>query len=169
MIVSIFTRTKNNEATLQSWISWYKQHCPIAGIYIYDEDSTDKTLEIAEENKCIIRQYKHRFIDIDDWKNNCWKHVPTDCVVLAEQDEYIDIHFNLFKNCSVVQAKGFNIEDLKHGFDGLDEFQKRNSDLDKYCIFDAGSIRDMNFEKDSCNPVGVFKVGETQANLYRLI
>jgi len=162
MRVSIFTKTENNEATLLSWISWYKERIPIATIYIFDKDSKDKTLEIAKEHNCQIKKFWWQ--TTDEWKNNCWKNIPTDCVVLAKQNEFLDITPDLFINCSVIQSKAFKIQNLK-------ELSKENRlpNLDQYHIFDTGSIKDMNYDGLRCNPVGVFKVGEKQVDLYKLI
>jgi len=163
MRLAIFSTTKNNEDTIEFWIQWYKERVPIATFYIYDQDSTDNTVKIAEEKGCVIRQYKYRFKDIEDWKNNCWKNIPTDAILLTGQNELVEVNPMIFQNCTIIQAKGYNIKSFKE----INK-EERNADLDNYCIFDAGSIISTNFESDRCNPQGFIRVGEKQVDLYRI-
>ncbi len=164
MRISLFTTTHNNESTIKDFVAFYRDRVPEISITIYDQNSYDKTIEIAKELNCTIKHFYDFYTSMDIFKNECWKYIPTECVVLCEIDEYIELSPDLFKNCSLVKTKGYDVESLTN----LNE-EKRNTDLDKFCIFDPAVIKYMNYEGNSCNPQGYIKVGEKQPNLYHLI
>lgn len=163
MRVSLFTTTYNNENLIKDFVKFYKDKVPTITIFIFDKKSTDKTKEIAEKEGCVVRDFYDFYISKDIWKNNCWKHTPCDCVVLCNINEFIDITLDCFNNCSIIQCEGYDIVDLNN----LDR-KKRNSDFDKFCMFDPGVIREINYDKDSCNPVGFVRIGEKKPILYHL-
>jgi hypothetical protein len=163
MRINLFTITYNREDIIGSFIDFYKQRVPNIIINIYDRNSTDKTVEIAKEKECIVKNFDDFYVKKDDWKNNCWKYIPTDSVVICNINEFIDITLDLFNNCSLIQAEGYDIADLGHLEDGV-----RNNLYDKFCIFDPAVIRDMNFEGSQCNPNGYIQIGEKKPKLYHL-
>jgi len=164
MQVNLFVLTKNNELELEGFVNFYKSRVPEIIINIFDWDSEDKTVEKAKQLGCKVKIFWEYYNSIDIWKNECWKFIPTDCVVICEIDEFIDLQPNIFKNCSLVKTKGYDIESL----DKLTE-EKRNDQYDKFCIFDPHVIKNMHYEGNSCNPQGFIKVGEIQPILYHLI
>lgn len=166
MRINLFTTTLNNEDTIKSFIDFYKERIPNIIITIWDKGSSDKTIEIVKEENCIIKNYNDFYNDYYIWKNNCWKYIPTDTIVLVEIDEYLDIPYEIFNNCTLIQSKGYDIKNLSD-LELTDE--KRNILYDKFCIFDAQTIREMNFSKDGCNPIGFVLIGEKKPILYHLL
>jgi len=163
MIINLFTRTHNNESLIKDFVDFYKSRVSNIRINIHDMASTDKTVELAKELGCNVRNYSDFFTTKDNWKNGCWKNIPSDTIVICDIDEFIDLTPVIFQNCSLVTTKGFDIEDLNN----LTE-EKRNTDYDKICIFDPHTIKDMHFERVNCNPQGFIRIGEVQPNLYHL-
>lgn len=163
MRVDLFTTTYNNESVIEKFINFYKERNSEIKIHVWDEDSTDKTVELATQLGCNVRRYKDFFTTKDLWKNECWKHIPSDCIIVCNINEFIDIIPNIFRNCSIVGTKGYDIASLEEL-----NTQQRNTNFDKYCIFDPRVIKDMHFEGTSCNPQGFARVGELQPNLYHL-
>ena len=164
MIINLFTRTFNNELVIQDFIDFYKSRVENIRINIHDMKSTDKTVKIAKENGCNVRNYLDFFNSKDNWKNGCWKNIPTDTVVICDINEFIDLSPTIFYNCSIIKTKGYDITDLKT----LSE-DTRNTNFDKLCIFDPHVIKDMHYEGSGCNPQGFIRIGEKQPNLYHLI
>lgn len=166
MQVNLYTTTFNNEATINQFVTFYKERVPDIIIRIHDLGSTDKTKDKAKELGCIVSDFKSFFTSKEEWRNNCWKHIPTDSVVLANIDEYIDITPDLFFNCSLIQSKGYDITDISN----LEiKEENRNIQYDKFCIFDKSLIKEMNFENGVCNPIGFILIGEKKPIMYHLI
>jgi hypothetical protein len=166
MRINLYTTTNNNESTISEWIDFYKSKVPLINIFIWDMYSKDKTVEIAKEKECQIRQFSDFYLKIDDWKNDCWKSKPCDCVVIAMQNEYIELSPLLFKNATIIKSKGYdftNIKELK------EDPSKRNYDYDKICIFDPKAIKQMNFEGFNCNPLGFVRLSEKNPILYHRV
>lgn len=165
MRIHLFTTTYNNEGTLKSFIEFYKNKVPNIIIHITDMRSTDKTIEIAKENECIVNNFYDFYKIKDDWKNQCWKNIPSDCIVICNINDYIELEPLLFNNCSIIQCRGYNVTDLN---DLSPKEETRNPDFDKFCIFDPSSIKEMNYEGHNCNPLGFARVGEKNPNLFHL-
>ena len=163
MQVNLFTTTYNNESLIKDFVEFYRERVPNIIINVYDINSTDKTVEIAKELKCNVRDYNHFYTCKNIWKNECWKYIPTDCVVICNINEFIDLQPNIFQNCSLVMCKGYDITNIK-----TLTTDKRNTDFDKICIFDPHVIKNINFDGASCNPQGFIRMGEKQPILYHL-
>ena len=163
MIINLFTRTYNNENIIKEFIEFYRERVPEIIINIYDESSSDKTVEIAKELKCQVRNFKDFFTTIDNWKNECWKYKPTDVVVICNINELIDLQPTIFKNCSIICTKGYDIVDINNL-----NTESRNPIFDKFCIFDPHVIKEMHYEGSGCNPQGFIRIGEIQPILYHL-
>lgn len=166
MRVNLYTTTYNNENLLDWFVSFYKQRVPNIIIRMYDLGSTDLTKSKAEELGCIVNNFKDFYQHKDQWRNECWKNIPGDAVVICNINEYVDITPDLFKNCTLIQAKGYDISSLD---DLTIQENSRNYDYDKFCIFDKGTIKEMNYTGGtSCNPVGFVQIGEKRPILYHL-
>ena len=58
-------------------IKWYRERFPNCLIIVYDNESTDRSVQIALENNCKVISYStnnqlsdSKYLEI---KNNCWK------------------------------------------------------------------------------------------------
>ena len=94
-MVTIYNISFNEEVILQKFIDHYKYQFPNCEIVIYDNQSTDKTKEIAIKNGCKVLEYDSNNQIRDDLyleiKNNCWKKASTDWVLIVDTDEFIYI------------------------------------------------------------------------------
>ena len=165
MYINLFTITNNNEKEISDFIDFYKERIPSINIHINDMNSKDKTIEIAKEKGCSVRNFSDFYRTIDDCKNDCWKYKPCDCVVVCMINELIDITPLIFQNATLIMSKGYDVSDIKN-LTATEE--NRNPNYDKICIFDPQSIREMNFDGFSCNPLGFLRFGEKNPIMYNL-
>lgn len=165
MRINLFTVTQNNESIISDFIDFYKQRVPNINIFIWDKDSSDRTIEIAKEKECTVKNFSIFYPSLNDWKNNCWKNTPCDCVVIVEINEFVDITPLLFQNSTIIKTKGYDTDNLK---ELKEDPLKRNTDYDKVCIFDPQSIKEMNYDGNNCNPLGFVRIGEKTPILYNL-
>lgn len=164
MRLHLFTLTLNNSSTIKEFVDFYKKRVPNIVIHITDMGSTDNTLDLIKED-CLISKFNDRYKNIDDWKNNCWKNIPMDAFIICNTDEFLDLDPLLFNNCTIVKSKGYNSSSTEE-LNATDE--NRNPLYDKYCIFDAGAIKELNFDGPQCNPQGLIKLGEKEVNLFHI-
>lgn len=180
-MLTIFTITYNEELVLPHFIKWYRSRFHNCKIVVYDNESTDKTKEIAIENNCEVINYStdnklsdSAYLKI---KNNAWKQAETDWVMVVDCDEFVDISENdliqLESNKkTIVSAVGFNmcnveglteLADIKHGV--------RAEQYDKSILFNKNYINEINYEAGchSCTPKGLVKYSEGLFNLYHMI
>jgi glycosyltransferase involved in cell wall biosynthesis len=101
MDVTIYTVTYNEELLMQLMIDHYRSRFPNCHIVVYDNQSTDRTVEIAKANNCEIRHYDSggKVNDQMLWetKNNCWRDAKTDWVIVCDLDEMLDINAEQLK------------------------------------------------------------------------
>lgn len=95
MKITIHTVTYNEELLIQLMIDHYRTRFPDCHIVVYDNQSTDRTVEIAKANGCELRYYNSNNQVNDqmlwDTKNTCWKSAETDWVLVCDLDEMLDI------------------------------------------------------------------------------
>lgn len=94
MKIEVYTICYNEEVLMPYFLRHYSTFCD--KITIYDNYSTDKTIEIAKSNpKVIIIPYESGNTIRDDIyreiKNNCWKGSKADWVIVVDMDEFIYI------------------------------------------------------------------------------
>lgn len=81
---------------MQLMIDHYRSRFPNCHIVVYDNQSTDDTVKIAQANGCELRHYdsNNQVNDQMLWetKNNCWRNANTDWVVVCDLDEMLDIN-----------------------------------------------------------------------------
>lgn len=164
--MTIFTITYNEELMLPHFIKHYRNRFPDCGIIIYDNQSTDNTIKIAEEHGCYVMPYitggKLSDTGYLNIKNNCWKGVEG-WVIVVDCDELLDINEAQIKDlsthgCTMVKATGYNMVNIN---DDLDieamRYGVRAPSYDKTCCFNASRIKEMNYGPGahSCSPVGL--------------
>ena len=54
--IAVMIPCYNEEITIEKVIKDFRKELPDADIYVYDNNSTDKTVEIATKNNAIIRK-----------------------------------------------------------------------------------------------------------------
>mgnify|MGYP000341654859 CR=1 FL=1 len=121
MKVEIFTAIKNEEDILPFFINHYINAFPECIINIYDNNSTDKSVEICKANNCNVFNFPD-FIPyvkeelLTDLKNNIWKNSNADWIIVCDVDELLDISMSdllhLQENVSIIKTQGYNMIDV---------------------------------------------------------
>jgi len=168
-MITIHTLAYNEEILIQFMIDHYRSRFPNCHIVIYDNSSTDKTVEIAKANGCEIRTYNSGGT-LDDGlhvqiKNTCWKNAKTDWVLVCDLDELLDINEEQLKEeealgSTKIKTEGWtmvnmnddiNLKALDHGY--------RDGGYDKEVCFNKKYITDVSFSPGAhrCNSTGNIK------------
>ena len=128
-MITIYTICFNEEIMLPFMIKWYRERFPNCLIIVYDNESTDRSVQIALENNCKVISYStnnqlsdSKYLEI---KNNCWKTATTDWVLVCDVDELLDINENILNTTdyNIIGGKGYEmcgnindkIEDINQG------------------------------------------------------
>jgi len=169
----------NEEYILPFYFKWYKQRFPKAKFIVYDNESTDKTLQICKENNAFVISYNtnnqlsdRKYLEI---KNNSWKGLD-DWVIVCDTDEFLDINednliYENSKGSTLINSVGWNmcnknntndILSIKHGI--------RSINYDKVLCFKAKEIQEINYAPGahSIKPVGRVQYSESKYNLLHM-
>ncbi len=154
-MVTVYTITYNEERLIEYFINHYRKNFPGCDINVFDNYSTDKTVEIAKKHNCNVIMYDtnnklsdKKYLEI---KNSCWKDSKTDWVIVCDCDELISINHNdlilesknlvnLFKpeGYSIMNFEDeLNLEKMVYGF--------RDLGFDKTIIFNKKHIKNINY------------------------
>ena len=157
-------------------VNWYREK--LKGheliINIYDNESTDRTSEIARELGCNVFYWdtggKLKNQEYIDLCNSVWKNSTADYVILICTDEFIDIDPEQIKDSTILQCIGYDMVG-----DGSVEIEKliesvRNTNQDKCCIFSPKDIKEINYQHGAhqCNPIGNIIVNSYRPLMYHM-
>jgi glycosyltransferase involved in cell wall biosynthesis len=167
-MLTIFTLTHNESLLMQFMIDHYRSRFPGCYIVIYDNNSSDNTVEIAINNGCEVRTYNTNN-KLDDGlhvqiKNTCWKNAITDWVLVQDLDELLDINEQSLKyeeslGSTIINSEcwhminmedNYNIHNIKYGY------YDTAFNYNKLLLFNKKYIKDMNYTPGchSCFPKG---------------
>jgi glycosyltransferase involved in cell wall biosynthesis len=160
--------TYNEELKIDFTINHYKSHFSNCKIIIYDNNSSDNTVEIAKNHGCEIIAYNTDSQVNDDLltklKNNCWKNAETDWVLVCDPDELLDItEKDLINeetnNVTIIKGTGYNMIDMNDSSDILLkalQYGVRAIAYDKLFLFNKKHIKEINYNHGShiANPIG---------------
>lgn len=166
-MIDIYMLCFNEEKLVQFIIDEHRKNFPNARIIVYDNESTDNSVEIAKRNGCEIRSFKTdgTFNEGTQIKlrNNCWKEKSdNEWVMVVDLDEVPQINEEQLKEedskgSTIIYLEGHDFVGGETGFD-LTSLEKgiRNGGHDKRHIFKRTDIKEMNYGAGShqCNPVG---------------
>jgi hypothetical protein len=176
MDITVHTVTFNEELMMQFFIDHYRSRFPNCHIVVYDNKSTDKTVEICVANNCEMRPYDTGGVMCDEtlWhtKNSCWKDAKTDWVLVCDTDELLDMNEQQLiqedaDGITLVPSEAWqmvNMEDnldlhsIKYGWrDAVD--YTMSSAYDKNLLFNKKYV-DVNYRAPGCHystPLGTVK------------
>lgn len=149
--IHVYTIAYNEEIMLPQFINYYRDRFPNCNITVYDNESTDNTVSIAEENNCEVISWTSNNTIRDDLylqiKNNCWKDSQSEWVIVVDCDEFIDITSDFLDllPCNIIKTEGWdmigdslNINDINEGI--------RSPGYDKAVMFKPREIKEINYE-----------------------
>lgn len=168
--VHIFLLCYNEEILLPKTINHYRTLFPNCKITIYDNESTDKSREISEQNNCEVITYKtgNKIDDLEylKIKNNCWKSETEGWIIMADMDEWLYITekqlleeqdsgttilsldwYDIFIDGMSAELTDVNLETVDFGY---------LWNLGKNICFYRKKISEMNYDPGAhtCNPEG---------------
>lgn len=168
-MITIYTFTWNEPETLKRFINWYRRLIPDCNIVVYDNQSDDNTIEIAENNKCEVFSF-----DTNDQmdektliylRNNVWKEARTPFVLVVDSDELVHIDEQKLKRLLSTDYTIFRCI----GYEMLNMFKGVQTDgYSKPVLFRADKIEEVNFAPGShnCDPKGTIVWNEYTIPLY---
>lgn len=154
---------------LQYMIDHYRNRFTDCHIVLYDNESPDKTREIALANNCEVLDFKTggKIDDfkIRDLKNNCWKNAKTDWVLVCDVDELLNINAQELANeeklgTTVIRSEGWNMVNMENNYDFANiKHGTRVPQYDKSYLFNKKFISNINYHCGGHNasPVGAIK------------
>ena len=168
-MITIYTLTYNEELLIQFMIDHYRSRFPGCHIVVYDNNSTDRTVEIAKANGCEIRGYPSGNTLNDGLhaqiKNTCWKDAKTDWVLTCDLDELLDITSEELKyeesiGSTIIKTESWSLVNMENNLDFKSmNHGFRDSGYDKSMLFNKKFIKEMNYGVGchNCNPIGTVK------------
>jgi glycosyltransferase involved in cell wall biosynthesis len=165
-MITVYTLTYNEEIILPFFIESYKKNFPSCEIVVYDNQSTDKTVDIARNYGCIVHSFdtNGKFSDLHHQhiKNNCWKTSKTDWVVVCDCDEIVNVReedllkeekmgvdFLRFEGYAMINPnpEKLEIKNLNTGY--------RDIQYDKPYLFNKRNVLEVNYSSGAheCNPL----------------
>ena len=171
MDINIFLLCFNESALLPHTINHYKKYLPSCKITIYDNESTDNSVEIAEKLGCSIVSWNSNNIFDEDLqiklRNSIWKNCDSGWIIIADMDEFLCVtEIELMKEkelgTTILKIDGYDIIGESKTIDLTDiDLQKINKYIknryeSKKLCFLREAIIDMNYGPGShiCNPKG---------------
>lgn len=149
--VHVYTITYNEEVMLPQFITFYRQRFPGCKITVFDNESTDSTVNIAKQNDCEVISWHSGNTIRDDLylriKNTCWQGDDLDWVVVVDCDEFVDltadylglVDFNIIKTQGwEMIGESLDINEINCG--------TRSPGYDKICVFRPDIISEINYE-----------------------
>jgi hypothetical protein len=98
MEINIFLLCYNEEVLILETIKHYQYFLPNCKITILDNNSTDKSVDIAKKNGCSIITWGETE-EINDYKytelkNNVWKNINSGWIIVCDMDEWLCVTIN---------------------------------------------------------------------------
>jgi len=173
-LITINVITYNESVMIQFFIDHYRKMFPDCRIRVYDNYSTDNTVEIALANNCEVIPYDSGneirddiYIDI---KNNCHKYCNTPFVFIGDCDEIVFITQEQLlkeqeKGTTVISFEGWNMITMSDDPDIIDldlHWASRASQYDKIYIYNREEISHVSYSAGAhfCALTGNVKYSE---------
>jgi glycosyltransferase involved in cell wall biosynthesis len=158
--LTIYLLCYNEEVLLPPTLKHYKTRFPNAKIVIIDNQSTDKSVEIALEAGCEIHTWDTKnianIIENTTLKNNIWKSANTDWVLIADMDEWLELTEKQLTDddkagVTIIRTSGVQIvaDSMSLTLDDIDLHALRNGYRDKLysktVCFKRSEITEINY------------------------
>jgi hypothetical protein len=125
-MITVYTVDYNEELQIQFMIDHYRSRFPDCHIVVYDNMSTDRTVEICLNNDCEVISYDtnnqiqdRKYLEI---KNNFWKTAQANWVLVCDTDELLDINkaqlqLEEYKNYTIIKSEAYNMINMEDNLD----------------------------------------------------
>lgn len=174
MNINIFLLCYNESLMLPKTVNFYKSRFPKCTITIYDNMSSDNSVELAKNLGCTVHSFNTNNINNvlikRDIANSCWQSVRKGWIIMADMDEWLDITYQDLVNeirqgTTILTVQGYNMVGESNSIN-LDDIDLNN--IKKYIVHNPESknlcflrphICSMNYSVGShnCNPLGIVK------------
>jgi len=173
MNINIFLLCYNESPLLPHTIAHYKKLLPRSKITIYDNNSTDNSVQIATSLGCkVIPWNSDNIFDynkITYIKNNCWKTITDGWIIVADMDQLLCVTEDDLKRekelgNTIISIRGLDMIGESNTL-GLTDLNLQainkfitNSKQDKSLCFYRNSIGEMNYTTShKCKPIGTVR------------
>lgn len=162
--IELYTICKNEEVLMNSFLEHYSKIC--SRINIYDNQSTDNTLNIIKEFKDkndidinIIEHNTNGYLRDDLYiqiKNTCWQNSNYDYVIIVDCDEFLNItNEDLYnENFDIIRTNGYEMVGDSNYVDDI-LYGKFDVNYSKCVMFSPKKIDSINYLLGAhvCNPI----------------
>lgn len=161
-MIELFTMVHNEAFILPRMVAFYRSRIPDIIINVYDNHSTDDTIEIARSLGCNVYDISSEGLVNDqvliDFKNNIWNESKADWVIIVDADEWVDFK-PMRSEADWFKCEGYNMVSPDLGM--------RYHMEDKVCVFKP-SIKHVryNIGAHTANPDGT--PGDWNPRLYHM-
>ena len=171
MDINVFLLCFNESSLIQHTIKHYKKYLPSCKITIYDNESTDNSVEIAKELGCSVISWNSNNV-IDDFKyaeikNNCWKSIDKGWIIMADMDEFLcvteeELMKEMESGVSILNIKGYDMIGESETVDlsdidlqNIKKYVHNHYESKKLCFL-REKINEINYNcgAHACNPKG---------------
>ena len=179
--IHVFLLCNNEEAIIRQTIEHY-QRLGSNDITIFDNESTDKSREIAEQMNCkiipvVTDGLMNEFV-LTNLKNQCWNNISSGWCIVADMDEWLFVSNEELlsedeRGTTILSVEGHNMVSQSNSvlLTDIDLHNVRSgypySRESKNICFKRPDIEQMNYDygAHNCNPSGNIRFSEKQ---YRL-
>jgi ribosome-associated toxin RatA of RatAB toxin-antitoxin module len=174
MEINIFLLCYNESVLLPNAINHYKKYLPSCKITIYDNESTDNSVEIATNMGCHVISWSSDNIQNEyiqtHLKDNVWKNIPSGWIIMADMDEFLcitedELNEEKKNGTTILNTRGIEIigESQTLNLADIDlqqviKYVDNEYESKKLCFL-RESIIEMNYTRGAhqCNPTGDIK------------
>ena len=176
--IYVFLLCHNECTLLPHTIAHYKRYIPSCHISIYDNESTDGSVELATSLGCSVHSWSSNNM-LDDYKNiaiknDCWKNIKNGWIIVADMDEWLcitedELEKERRNGTTILQTRGINIVgtsqtvDLSDVDPSLFQCYMEHPPESKHLCFLREKIKEMSYALGAhfCNPKGNIKYSST--------
>lgn len=174
MNIHVFTLSYNESAMIPHMVHHYKKYLPSCTITVYDNESTDDSVEKAKALGCNVISWNSNGISDENIKitmrNSVWKSVEKGWIFMVDMDEFICVTERELceeekKGTTILKIIGLNMIGDSTTLDLTDinlqnitRYVHHPLESKKLCFL-REKIQDMNYGPGShtCKPTGVIK------------